>query len=372
MSRVLCCLAALLFGLAGARGASVNVRAPEYGARGDGRTDDTAAIQRAIQAVAGTGGTVLVPAGTYLVNTVASSSRGLVLGSRMTLKLADGAVLKAIPSAAQNYTIVSVASATQVAVLGGTLLGDRSRHTGGAGEWGMGLSIQNSQQVSVSGVVAMDCWGDGFYISGSADVTLAAVRAEHNRRNGLSVTSCAGLSVRGSVFRNSRGTAPEAGLDIEPNPGETVDRVAISGCTFADNAGSGLESGVPDSNLGRAFVTNVVIDGNTFTGNGRTPADGGARMAIRISNAPGTQVLRNIVRDNTGQGIYLRYNADGSLVAGNVVTGTQGDGIVQAACRDNRIIDNRVTGNSGHGILSTNCTGGSVSGNAVSGNGRSP
>lgn len=371
MNRALC-LAALVFGLTAARGAGVNVRAPEYGARGDGRTDDTAAIQRAIQAVAGTGGTVLVPSGTYLINTVATSSRGLVVGSRMTFKLAPGAVLKAIPNAAGNYTIVSVYSATQVAILGGTLVGDRGRHAGAAGEWGMGLSIQKSRQVSVSGVVARDCWGDGFYISGSADVTLEGVRAEHNRRNGLSVTSCDGLRVRGSVFRASQGTAPEAGLDIEPNPGETVDNVAITGCTFADNAGSGLESGVPDSNLGRAFITRVVIDGNSFTGNGRAPADGGVHMGIRISNCPGTQVLRNVVRANTGQGIYLRFNADASLVSGNVVTGTQGDGIVQAACRDNRIVDNQVSANSGHGILSTNCAGGSVSGNTVSGNGRAP
>jgi len=40
----------------------VNVK--DKGAKGDGHTDDTAAIQAAIDEVAGTGGTVLVPKGT--------------------------------------------------------------------------------------------------------------------------------------------------------------------------------------------------------------------------------------------------------------------------------------------------------------------
>ncbi len=45
-----------------------NVKLPPYGAKGDGRTDDTAAIQRAIDATQGTHRMVLLPEGTYLVS----------------------------------------------------------------------------------------------------------------------------------------------------------------------------------------------------------------------------------------------------------------------------------------------------------------
>jgi parallel beta-helix repeat protein len=315
---------------------------------------------------------VLVPPGTYLINTVSHGSRGLVLGSRMTLRLAPGATLKAIPCSAASSTIVSVANARQVRVEGGTLLGDRAGHTGTAGEWGMGLSIQDSRQVTVTGVAARECWGDGFYVYGSAGVDICSVLAEHNRRNGLSITGCDGITVRGSVFRRSQGTAPEDGLDIEPNAGQTVSHALVSGCVFSDNAGSGLETGVGDADLGRAFATGVVIDGNTFTGNGRTPADGTVKMAIRVSNCPGAKVTGNVILGNAGQGIYLRYKAEDCLVSGNTVALTAGDGIVQASCAGNRIQGNRVIRNSGYGIRSINCTGGTVGDNTEAGNGLSP
>jgi hypothetical protein len=44
----------------------IDVRA--YGAKGDGVTDDTTAIQTAINALPGAGGTILFPAGTYIVS----------------------------------------------------------------------------------------------------------------------------------------------------------------------------------------------------------------------------------------------------------------------------------------------------------------
>ena len=61
-----------------------NVR--DYGAVGDGVADDTAAVQRAIDA----GGTVRFPAGTYLIGSVYLKSDG-------GLQLDEGAVLKAQP-----------------------------------------------------------------------------------------------------------------------------------------------------------------------------------------------------------------------------------------------------------------------------------
>jgi len=69
------------------QGGNFNVR--QYGAVGDGKTPDTAAINRAITACAAAGGgTVTLPAGTYLSGTV-------TLLSHVTLNVASGATLLA-------------------------------------------------------------------------------------------------------------------------------------------------------------------------------------------------------------------------------------------------------------------------------------
>src|SRR5215813_12102624 len=57
-------------GCAKAPTSSVIVDVRQTGAKGDGRTDDTAALQAALDKIAGTGGTVLVPDGTYMVDAV--------------------------------------------------------------------------------------------------------------------------------------------------------------------------------------------------------------------------------------------------------------------------------------------------------------
>lgn len=129
----------------------VNVR--DKGAKGDGRADDTAAIQAAIDAVGGTGGTVLVPDGTYLLD-VAGEQR-VKPRSRMTLKLSDGATLKAIPTKAKSYAVLTIADASDVWVLGGIIEGERDQHRGKTGEWGMGINIgKDAKRITIGGLTA--------------------------------------------------------------------------------------------------------------------------------------------------------------------------------------------------------------------------
>ena len=227
----------------------VNPKNAPYNAKGDGTTNDTVALQKAVDAVGGTGGTLLVPAGTYMID----ASTHLLLKANMTLSLAPGATLKAIPNGLEGYAVILVNGVDHVNIVGGVLEGERDNHTGTTGEWGMGLKINNAQHVVVEGVTAKECWGDGFYVGGasSADVTFCNVIADHNRRQGMSVTSVDGLVVRDSVFKNTAGTLPESGLDIEPNRGETVTNALVAQCTFTNNAGGGLRVGPAGVEHGR-------------------------------------------------------------------------------------------------------------------------
>ncbi|MCK9617757.1 MAG: hypothetical protein M0R21_07960 [Lentimicrobiaceae bacterium] len=75
-----------------------NADVKSTGATGNGSTDDTGAIQAAIDQVA-PGGTVLIPDGTYMINAVTL----LNLKSNMTLKMENGAILKALPNSNTHY-----------------------------------------------------------------------------------------------------------------------------------------------------------------------------------------------------------------------------------------------------------------------------
>ena len=216
----------------------VNVK--DIGAKGDGKANDTRAIQNAIDKVTGTGGTVYVPDGVYLVEP--HGKNHLQLRSKMTLKLADRAVIKVLPNASIKYAALTISQASDVTVVGGTLQGDRAEHKAKKGEWGMGIWIgPDADRVTVVGVTAKDMWGDGFYVGGAADVAFCSVVASHNRRQGLSIVSAKRLLVTGSVFRDTRGTRPSAGIDIEPDrPTETVTDVRIERSKFINNAGGGI------------------------------------------------------------------------------------------------------------------------------------
>jgi len=150
-------------GCAEAPTSSLLVNVKDKGAKGDGGTDDTAAIQAAIDEVAGTGGTVLVPNGTYMVDGVGKER--LALGSNMTLKLSEGAILKVIANDSRKYSALSIAGASNITVAGGTLLGERAEHVGTSGEKGMGMGIRitdGAQHITLSGVTAKAMWGRRF------------------------------------------------------------------------------------------------------------------------------------------------------------------------------------------------------------------
>ncbi|KAB2937038.1 MAG: right-handed parallel beta-helix repeat-containing protein [Hyphomicrobium sp.] len=250
-------------GCAKAQSSKVIINVRERGAKGDGRADDTAAIQKAIDEVAGTGGMALLPDGIYMVNAVAP--RQLTLKSRMTLKLSQGATLKAISNGASHYAILTITGGSNVSVIGGNLEGDREHHQGTSGEWGMGLRIMGgAEHITIIDVTARKMWGDGFYIDGAKDVRICGVTADYNRRQGLSIIDAIDVFITGSVFKNTRGTRPSAGIDLEPDRADqTIRNVSITRSKFLDNAGAGIQI---LGKKGTANVSDVRIKSNLFRG----------------------------------------------------------------------------------------------------------
>lgn len=93
-----------------------------YGAVGDGTTDDTAAIQAALNAVSGTGRTLLLPSGVYLI------SSALAVGSNTTVWGLRGAEIKL--KAGSNCSVFTLANGISGVTLRGFKIdGDYTNQT---------------------------------------------------------------------------------------------------------------------------------------------------------------------------------------------------------------------------------------------------
>ena len=193
----------------------------------------------------------------------------------------------------KGYSIISISKAFNVEVCGGRLKGDVGVHTyqnGTTSEWGMGISIEASENILIHDVKISNCTGDGIYISGfptnyigdyskaSKNVVLRNVTCDSNRRQGLSIICVDGLLVEKCSFINTgkiEKTAPSSGIDIEPNVSKgrnnSVRNIMIKDCNLRGNKGRSFESdlSVTDGvtvNFCNIVIENCFADGQFFIG----------------------------------------------------------------------------------------------------------
>lgn len=352
-----------------AHAATLNVKDAPYNAIGDGVANDTDAIQQAVNAAAGTGGTVYVPAGTYMIVSTKPTGGfgGIFLQSTMTLHMDTGAVLKAFPNNSGSSAILNVSCVSSVTVLGGTLVGERDLHIGSYGEWGMGIYISTGERVTIQNTVAKDCWGDGAYITyHSRDIFLSGFVADRNRRQGLSVIEVDGLSIINSTFTNTQGTAPEYGIDMEPNYDQTINNVRIRSCAFTNNAGGGFLTYLSTAEISINFITDVTLEGNTFVNN--CVSAGAAQISVN-TNPNGISLIGNSITGSVGHGIVMQRTAS-CICSGNTVslsTAPTYSAIVDYDCVGNVITGNTLS-NAYRPVYVIYSTGSVVTGNSMSGN----
>jgi parallel beta-helix repeat protein len=320
-----------------------SVKSAPYNAYGDGVHDDTAAIQACINACP-TGGTVVVPDGTYMINPVVGGGIwGLMLHSNMTFAMTSGATLKAIGVSSDTYGILCSNGGSNITISGGNIVGERATHTGSGGESGMGLYL-NASNVTVTGVNISECWGDGIYIcDNSSNITLTNCVCNHNRRQGLSITAGNTFLVQGCTFSNTTGTDPQCGIDIEPNGSVPVTGVHITNCQIFNNVGGGVQQG----NVGNAASGTLLENCNIYGNGGGGYNDGGIRFVETHDNT----IRNNQVHNNLNGGIRLESNAGigcpNTTVTGNTVTNNSGYGITAELCNGSVITGNSISGNSG-------------------------
>ncbi|MDO5769599.1 MAG: glycosyl hydrolase family 28-related protein, partial [Psychrobacter sp.] len=336
----------------------INVTDAGYGAKGDGSTDDTAAIQKAIDDVSQAGGgTVVIPKGTYMID----AETKLFMRDNVTVKMQDETILQAITNDAGHYSIIYFSQVNNAHLVGGQLIGDLDTHTGKGGEWGMGIRISDSQNIVIENVTIKKLWGDGIYIGGNKgtteDIILYNIMGDSNRRQGVSIVDGDGIKIINSVFKDTNGTAPGAGIDIEPNDNNRVTNVEILSSQFLNNEGYGIVLAKRKSGVNND-IDHITIEGNYVFGAGRN---------IEISGATDSQVINNVIEttQNPYPGIRIYESSDNNVIDNNVVI-THGS---HSEAEIHNMGDNTVTNNFIIGTESSNWLKGNMGNDTLDGRG---
>ncbi len=247
--------------------------ARDFGARGDGQADDTAALQRAIDAAAEVGGTVWIPAGDYAVSTLRLREHVCLAGSpTWEYRAGAGTVLRLRdPKAACLLDLTDTFGVElRDLSLDGMQLGEGIHGIFG----GVGKLPPRETTWRVHGCRVSRFTGDGVHLRAWVFVVQHSM-VSHNRGSALWVQGCDGL---------------------------------VHDCWLSGNGGAGFD--------GRAGVGNSNFTGNRIEWNG-----GGG---IVILGASHHTIVGNYFDRCGGPGVQLGPHASGIppvifTVSGNIV-----------------------------------------------------
>jgi parallel beta-helix repeat protein len=343
-------------------GAPLMTNVKDHGATGNGTTDDTAAIQAAINATPALG-VVYFPAGTYLVQ----SAGAAILAGRSGLTFAG---------AGATASILKVgASAT----------------AGGI------LDFRGKSDVEVRDL--------GFDASAAPSVLSAVYAASPSGQRNLAVRRCKFVGLMTGMTTATFAavyTWPSDGVRVEDN--EFVDcgraitadqpdgSVWVTGNRISTTDPQKMATGIWIRRGTGSSDGEVVVQGNRVTGARLDPGGVGAEgHGIAVFRVQDVRVLDNHCEGN-GRGILVSQGSFGAVVQNNTCTGNNDVGIrcepeintrdttvgttgarrgitvIGNVCSNNAAIGTPGGANSGAGIAMSYAAGSTVSGNVVQGN----
>lgn len=321
--------------------AFINVKT--YGATGDGTTDDTAAIQAAINAVPSTGGTVLLPAGTYRVTSM------LTIDTDNTVLSGVGAasVLQA-PNTALGINIIQIGNGSTTRAQCGVRdlrITATAQKTGG-----VGIHLTKCFKIRLQNL-HIEKQYRSLQFSNTTEVWLSASDIRDTKEHGLLISNdvMSGFDwyITDCVFDNPDVT--NVGSGIHWDGGETL---VVSGVDLL-RFNTGLYINPTNGRESRfGFLTNAImdtsIDNNVHISNNGT----GNTVGLTFTNCwSGTAGNYGVLIDRPGGGLVQGVRWLGGKIFHNGLAGFRLAGGQDVHISDCDIIGNSQTvSGSRHGV----------------------
>lgn len=255
-----------------------NIR--DFGAIGDGITDDRLAIQAAIDDATSHGkGGILIPSGTYRV------SRATVTDSRWSIDLnavqdfmviGEGpkSVIKLMDTtqATGNWHVFILRNNCRRVVFQDLVIdGNRSGLTNPS-EQSHGIEVEpGTEDLVIDHCILRECFGDGMRLLGAPGQNVKRLRIENslfqtNKRSGLSIQRALEQIIVANCTFDS--TVTDQSIDFEPSGHDGPTELVIQGCTInhTNRTPAVTLSGIsgPEPLVRCKFSDNIVLGGNIF------------------------------------------------------------------------------------------------------------
>jgi hypothetical protein len=337
-----------------------------FGAKGDGISDDTTALNAAATAAAGKA-ILHVPAGTYVVDGSNDSiaggptAGGWELPSNTHVIMAGGAVITVKPNALAGYTAILIADADNVTISGGQVVGDRINHTYNnvfdtlanlnAGVYRTRRD-NNGTNVFADGetaYVAGDRANDGTYMKAAGVWKKSGSLPNyytHEFGFGVEVVGSTSVSIEGVVLKNFTG---DGAIVMNRSVTRPAKNVRFVNSTFDSNRRQGISLIHGKALEARGnFFNNIGIRLNNQDGTA-------PRAGIDIESGSATKADGVIVSGNVFKGCAIgvsQFDGDNVTISGNQIDGANAAGISYGFSVNTAITGNSLTGSGVTGIAS--------------------